>query len=84
MNRAEIRALNMWAVKWVIVAVIVVAAFQGRVLLEEARTTLERHNQLLGAVLNEFQMVTMQRAQRQKAQQELPQKDDPVPTEEPQ
>lgn len=81
MDKAEMKALVMWAVKWTIVAVIVIVALQGRILVDQMTETLERHNQLLSAVVNEFKVISMQRAAIQKAQQELPQKGDPVPTE---
>ena len=73
-NKGVIEGYGTWAVKCIIVAIVLVVSLQ-------AWKRMDRQNLLVDAILREFQAVSVQRQQRAKAQQELPLPDDPVPTE---
>lgn len=72
--KAKLSEMAWWAVSWVIVAAILVAAIQ-------VYERLNRHNLLVDAILNDYRQVQFDREMKRKALQELPEPDDPVPTE---
>lgn len=72
-NKATFADLGLWAAKCLIAAVILVVSIQ-------AYKRLDRHTLLVDAILNDFRQAAVARQMQQKAIQELPGPDDPVPT----